>query len=76
MRISSANKIGIGPGVGNAGALLHLYQVGSGEMMKIQNGGSNPAQVRFLTTNNNEANFGIDSVGNVVIDGVENNNLF
>lgn len=75
MRISSSNKISIGVNAGNASALLQLYQTTSGDMMKIQNGGSNPAQIRFTNTSNNEANFGIDSSGNVVIDGVENNSF-
>ncbi len=38
--LSSANKVGIGQGVGNALALLHVYQAsGSGDMFKVQNAG-------------------------------------
>ena len=38
--LSSANKVGIGQNVGNALALLHVYQAsGSGDMFKVQNAG-------------------------------------
>ena len=37
--LSSANKVGIGQGVGNAGAQLHVYQAsGSGDLLKVQTG--------------------------------------
>ena len=39
LTLSSANKVGIGQGVGNAGAQLHVYQAsGSGDLLKVQTG--------------------------------------
>ena len=74
MRISSSDKIGIGPGVGNASARLQVYQSGSGDLMKIQNG-NGAAQIRFTNADNNETYFGLDASGNIVIDGVENDSF-
>jgi hypothetical protein len=72
--LSSANKVGIGQNVGNALALLHLYQAsGSGDLFKIQTG----AGGKLLMNSSGNLGIGTDSPSQLLdVNGtVELNNL-
>ncbi len=74
LTLSSANKVGIGQGVGNALALLHLYQgSGSGDLFKIQTG----AGGKLLMNSSGNLGIGTDSPSQLLdVNGtVELNNL-
>lgn len=65
--INSSNKVGIGM---SPSALFQVYSATAQEMMRVQNGNHNDAQIRFLNAGHSSTYFGIDSAesSNMVLD--------